>query len=118
MVDKLLGAVSKIKSLNWQLILFKLGIIAAFGGMLVLYGYGQGKEACLEDKVSEVQEEKKKVIDFIPAVADQERTAAQQEARTERRRIEYEQEVDRAARPSTCDLSDDELRSFQELVKG
>ena len=72
----------------------------------------------IEEKVKEAAAQVQKVTDFVPTIAAQEKAKAEQDARLTKRKEVYYEQVDKTERPSSCDLSTDELRTFQELVEG
>lgn len=111
-------ALTKLTGLNWGIIAIKAGMVAAFAAVMVMWGVNIGTRECAEERIAEVQEEKKAIIDFVPKVAQQEREAARREADMQRRQENYNEAVRQSNRDSTCDLSDDELRRFQELIEG
>lgn len=104
--------------INWQIILLKLGIVAAFATALVVWGISMGKEECADQKVKEAAAQVQEMKDFVPTIAAQEKAKAQQDARLAQKKDTYDKEVDKTARPDSCNLSPDELRAFQELVEG
>lgn len=116
---KLLGSISTaLKALNWQAALLKVGIVAAFSAVLVMYGVSLGNSKCAEQQIEAADKRAEAVKEFAPTVAEQETKAVKQEHRVERALEEYSNESNKTVRPASCDLSADELRSFQKLVEG
>ena len=107
-----------LKALEWQTILLKVAVVVVI--LVSAYGLGRfhEREKQAEQEVKEMQAVVKKVEDFIPTLTEQTTKAAEQNARTEKKQERYNEAVDANARPASCDLSDSELRAFQELAEG
>lgn len=115
---KLLTKFPALATLNWQLVLLKIGFYVVIA--VSLYGLGRYHEKLdvAKKETRDMQQVVQKVEDFIPTLQSQATKAAEQNARTEKRQERYNEAVDQNARPDSCDLSPDELRAFQELAEG
>ena len=109
---------SKLAGLDWQLMLAKLLVVLlAFTGVY-LKGRGDGKAACEADYAKQAKAQLEKVIEFTPVADGQTKKAAEQESRVTKKKEVYDAQVDKNPRTPNCDLTNDELRAFQELVQG
>ena len=109
---------SKLAGLDWQLLLAKLLIVLLSFTGVYLKGRGDGKASCEKSYATQAKAQLDKVVKFAPVADNQTKKAAEQEARVTKKREAYNEQVDKSARPTSCDLTDDELRAFQELVQG
>lgn len=109
---------SKLATLNWQLIVAKLLIVALAVTGIYLKGRGDGKAACEADYAKQAKAQLDKVIAFTPTADKQTQKAAEQESRVIKKKEVYDAQVDENPRTPNCDLTPDELRAFQELVQG
>lgn len=103
---------------EWQTFLLKLGLVVAFIAVIYAWGRGDGKEACQKEYTKEAKAQVREIQMFVPIVDRQTVRTAERNARVDRAQEVYNDEVDKRRRPAECDLTDDELRSFQDLVKG
>ena len=109
---------AKLATLNWQLIVAKLLIVALAVTGIYLKGRGDGKAACEADYAKQAKAQLDKVIAFTPTADKQTQKAAEQEAKVTKKKEVYDAQVDKNPRAPNCDLTSDELRAFQELVQG
>lgn len=117
----MMGTLLKAKTwlaVNWQIALLKLGIVVSLALAIFAYGVSHGKQECADQRVKEAVTALEKAKDFVPTITAQEKNTAEKAARVTKKKEEYNEQVDKAARPDACDLSPDELRSFQSLVEG
>lgn len=104
--------------LNWQMLLLKAGIVISLAAAVFVWGVSHGKQECADQRVKEAVTALEKAKDFVPTITAQEKNTAEKAARVTKKKEEYNEQVEKAARPDACDLSPDELRSFQSLVEG
>lgn len=109
---------SKLAGLDWQLLLAKLLIVLLVFTGVYLKGRGDGKAACEADYAKQAKAQLDKVIEFTPVADNQTKKAVEQEARVTKKKEVYDAQVDKNPRTPNCDLTNDELRAFQELVQG
>ena len=109
---------AKLATFNWQLIAAKLLIVALAVTGIYLKGRGDGKAACEADYAKQAKAQLDKVIAFTPTADKQTQKAAEQESRVTKKKEVYDAQVDKNSRAPNCDLTNDELRAFQELVQG
>lgn len=107
-----------VTGLEWQTLLLKTGLVVAMIAIIYAWGRGDGKEACQKEHTKEAKAQVREIQMFVPIVDRQTVRTAERNARVERAQEVYNDEVDKRRRPAECDLTDDELRSFQDLVKG
>lgn len=108
----------KLAAFNWQLIVAKLLILALAVTGIYIKGRGDGKAACEADYAKQAKAQLDKVIAFTPVADKQTQKAAEQESRVTKKKEVYDAQVDKNPRTPNCDLTNDELRAFQELVQG
>ena len=112
------GAGKWAAGFNWQTALLKLGVVVMVAASLYGCGRMHERQAQAEREVVAAQETVKEVIKFVPVVAAQEKRAAERDTRLEKKGEAFNEAVDSNERPAACDLSDDELSKFKELVEG
>lgn len=109
---------SKLVGLDWQLMLAKLLVVLLAITGIYLKGRGDGKAACEANYAKQAKAQLDKVIEFTPVADSQTKKATEQEARVTKKKEVYDAQVDKNSRAPNCDLTNDELRAFQELVQG
>ena len=112
------SAKTGLAGFNWQIALLKLGVVVMVAASLYGCGRMHERQAQAEREVVAAQETVKEVIKFVPVVAAQEKRAAERDTRLEKKGEAFNEAVDSNERPAACDLSDDELSKFKELVEG
>lgn len=105
-------------ALNWQIVLLKLGIVVSLAAAVFAYGVSYGKQGCADQRVEEAVMALEKAKSFVPTITTQEKNTAEQAARVTKKKENYNEQVDKTSRSDACDLSPDELRTFQSLVEG
>lgn len=106
------------KGLNWQALMLKAAICLVLLGSA--YGLGRYHEKLnvAEQKVEQAELTVREIQMFIPVIDRQTQESARQEQRLQHKQEDYTNEVDKRRRSPDCDLSPDELRTFQNLVEG
>ena len=108
----------KLVGLDWYGVAIKAALVFAVLAIVYTWGRGNGKIACEKQKAAEVVKQAKKAVAFTPVADAQTKEATAKEARVERKKEVYDAEVSKNNRPTSCDLTSDELRAFQALVEG
>ena len=109
---------AKLPGLDWQTWLLKLGFLTLLVALIYSWGRGDGKEACQKEYVKEAKAQIKEIQMFVPVVDRQTQVSAEKNAKLDRKKEVYDEELGKRIRPAACDLNDNELRAFQELVEG
>lgn len=107
-----------LKEFNWQWLLIRAGIVVCLATTLFVWGCSHGKQVCADQRVDEAVAALEKAREFTPTITKQEKDTAEQTARVTKKKEKYDEQVDQNDRPVSCDLTDNELRTFQALVEG
>lgn len=107
-----------LKGLDWSWLLMKVGIVVCLATSLFVWGCSHGKQDCADQRVDEAVAALEKAREFTPTITKQEKDTAEQTARVTKKKEEYIEQVNQNNRPVSCDLTDNELQSFQALVEG
>lgn len=107
-----------LKALDWVRIGLWLLVFVLWTGFAYFKGRDHEQDKQLQAQVEQAEAITESVIAFSKVVAEKERKAAEQNARLQQKGERYSEEVDKNPRADSCDLTDSELRAFQELVEG
>lgn len=107
-----------LKALDWARIGLWLLVIVLWTGFAYFKGREHEQDKQQEAIVEQAKAENLAVKEFSKRIAEIEKSTAEQNARLEQGGRKYEESVDKNPRPTSCDLTPDELRDFQRLVEG
>lgn len=108
----------KLSGLDWQLLVAKVLVVILVLGTVYFKGRMDVETKYLKQQAAAAEQKLQIVKQFVPVVERQAAEAAKQEQRLNTKRENYHEQVSKNPRGSNCDLQPDELRAFQELVKG
>lgn len=115
---KLSNFVPALKAFDWARIVAWALVFVLWTGAAYFKGRDDEQDKQLRAQIEQSEQISKAVMDYSRVVAEKETKAAEQNARLREGGKKYEEAVNKNPRPDSCDLTPDELRAFQELVKG
>lgn len=107
-----------LKAIDWARYAAYALLLAALLGTAYMKGRHDEQEKMLEAQIESVQTAIDNAVKWSKRTNEQERKAAEQEARQRETGGRYNEAVDKNPRAPNCDLTDDELWTFQKHVEG